>query len=174
MFFPLLHGTWHATQNDLPYKTRCTPLQVLQEALTVISLLDVLCEMTSDLKQFMFLQDHPDLLVTTVGKVKNKLSSNRFGRLHNWSLWLRFCFFSAKKNLFCGVLTDPDHPSDCAHSTKNFWTHGQHEKALKSQQTLHTVHTKRRQPTCEINVSAVEIKTVTPRLSKSLTLSLGN
>lgn len=46
----------------------CNALQVLQEALTVISLLDVLCEMTSDLRQFMFLQDHPDLLVTTVGK----------------------------------------------------------------------------------------------------------
>lgn len=34
----------------------------------MISLLDVLCEMTSDKGQFMFLQDHPDLLVTTVGK----------------------------------------------------------------------------------------------------------
>lgn len=44
------------------------PLQVLQEALTVISLLDVLCEMTSDLRQFMFLQDYPDLLETTVGE----------------------------------------------------------------------------------------------------------
>lgn len=46
----------------------CNSLQVLQEALAVISLLDVLCEMTSDLQQFMFLQDHPDLLATTVGK----------------------------------------------------------------------------------------------------------
>lgn len=34
----------------------------------MISLLDVLCEMTSDHKQFMFLQDHPDLLDCTVGK----------------------------------------------------------------------------------------------------------
>lgn len=53
----------------------CNPLQVLQEALTVISLLDVLCEMTSDHKQFMFLQDHPDLLVTTVGKWKTAIKS---------------------------------------------------------------------------------------------------
>ncbi|CAB1317004.1 unnamed protein product, partial [Coregonus sp. 'balchen'] len=37
-----------------------------EEALTVISLLDVLCEMTSDHKQFMFLQNHPDLLKSTV------------------------------------------------------------------------------------------------------------
>lgn len=52
---------------------RCNSPQVLQEALTVISLLDVLCEMTSHQGQFMFLQDHPDLLVTTVGKsnIKN-------------------------------------------------------------------------------------------------------
>uniref|UniRef100_A0A8C5AZF4 Ataxin 10 n=1 Tax=Gadus morhua TaxID=8049 RepID=A0A8C5AZF4_GADMO len=38
-----------------------------EEALTVISLLDVLCEMTSDLEQFMFLQDHAGLLQATVG-----------------------------------------------------------------------------------------------------------
>ncbi|XP_045080788.1 ataxin-10-like [Coregonus clupeaformis] len=57
-----------------------------EEALTVISLLDVLCEMTSDHKQFMFLQNHPDLLKSTVdllqqvhalGKTsKNVLSPN--------------------------------------------------------------------------------------------------
>lgn len=34
----------------------------------MIGLLDVLCEMTSDHEQFMFLQDHPDLLASTVGK----------------------------------------------------------------------------------------------------------
>ncbi|XP_046879017.1 ataxin-10 isoform X2 [Hypomesus transpacificus] len=37
-----------------------------QEALVVISLLDVLCEMTSDHKEFMFLQDQPGLLKSTV------------------------------------------------------------------------------------------------------------
>lgn len=44
------------------------PYQVLQEALTVIGLLDVLCEMTSDLGEFMFLQEYPNLLETTVSK----------------------------------------------------------------------------------------------------------
>lgn len=37
----------------------------------MISLLDVLCEMTSDLTQFMVLQDYPDLLETTVGKQRD-------------------------------------------------------------------------------------------------------
>ncbi|KAM6961715.1 ataxin-10 [Tautogolabrus adspersus] len=64
--------------------------EVLQEALTVISLLDVLCEMTSDLKQFMFLQDHPDLLVTTVELLKQvhaigKASKNIFSSAQNFS-----------------------------------------------------------------------------------------
>uniref|UniRef100_A0A672H4S9 Ataxin-10 n=1 Tax=Salarias fasciatus TaxID=181472 RepID=A0A672H4S9_SALFA len=63
---------------------------VLQEALTVISLLDVLCEMTSDLKQFMFLQDHPDLLVTTVELLQQvhaigKASKNIFSAAQNFS-----------------------------------------------------------------------------------------
>uniref|UniRef100_A0A672H4S4 Ataxin-10 n=1 Tax=Salarias fasciatus TaxID=181472 RepID=A0A672H4S4_SALFA len=60
------------------------------EALTVISLLDVLCEMTSDLKQFMFLQDHPDLLVTTVELLQQvhaigKASKNIFSAAQNFS-----------------------------------------------------------------------------------------
>ncbi|XP_028426030.1 ataxin-10 [Perca flavescens] len=64
--------------------------EVLQEALTVISLLDVLCEMTSDHRQFMFLQDHPDLLVTTVellGQVHaiGKASKNIFSAAQNFS-----------------------------------------------------------------------------------------
>uniref|UniRef100_A0A3B5AM36 Ataxin-10 n=1 Tax=Stegastes partitus TaxID=144197 RepID=A0A3B5AM36_9TELE len=63
---------------------------VLQEALTVISLLDVLCEMTSDNKQFMFLQDHPDLLMTTVGLLEQvhaigKASKNIFSAAQNFS-----------------------------------------------------------------------------------------
>lgn len=33
----------------------------------MISLLDVLCEMTSGLREFLFLQDHPELLGATVG-----------------------------------------------------------------------------------------------------------
>lgn len=33
----------------------------------MINLLDVLCEMTSGLGQFLFLQDHPELLEATVG-----------------------------------------------------------------------------------------------------------
>ncbi|XP_029018330.1 ataxin-10 [Betta splendens] len=64
--------------------------EVLQEALTVISLLDVLCEMTSDHKQFMFLQDHPDLLVTTVELLEQvhaigKASKNVFSAAQNFS-----------------------------------------------------------------------------------------
>ena len=34
-----------------------------------MSLLDVLCEMTSDLEQFMFLQDQAGLLQATVGEL---------------------------------------------------------------------------------------------------------
>ncbi|XP_040885606.1 ataxin-10 [Toxotes jaculatrix] len=64
--------------------------EVLQEALTVISLLDVLCEMTSDHRQFMFLQDHPDLLVTTVELLEQvhaigKASKNIFSAAQNFS-----------------------------------------------------------------------------------------
>ncbi|KAK2858866.1 hypothetical protein Q5P01_003486 [Channa striata] len=64
--------------------------EVLQEALTVISLLDVLCEMTSDRKQFMFLQDYPDLLVTTVELLEQvhaigKASKNVFSAAQNFS-----------------------------------------------------------------------------------------
>ncbi|GAA6217049.1 ataxin-10 [Lates japonicus] len=64
--------------------------EVLQEALTVISLLDVLCEMTSDNRQFMFLQDHPDLLVTTVELLEQvhaigKASKNIFSAAQNFS-----------------------------------------------------------------------------------------
>ncbi|KAI4803024.1 hypothetical protein KUCAC02_006586 [Chaenocephalus aceratus] len=64
--------------------------EVLQEAMTVISLLDVLCEMTSDHKQFKFLQEHPDLLVTTVELLKQvhtigKASKNVFSAAQNFS-----------------------------------------------------------------------------------------
>ncbi|XP_074481053.1 ataxin-10 [Sebastes fasciatus] len=64
--------------------------EVLQEALTVICLLDVLCEMTSDHRQFMFLQDHPDLLVTTVELLRQvhaigKASKNIFSAAQNFS-----------------------------------------------------------------------------------------
>lgn len=43
-------------------------LWLLQEALTVIALLNVLCEMTSGSRQFQFLQDHPELVAATVGR----------------------------------------------------------------------------------------------------------
>ncbi|XP_062299650.1 ataxin-10 [Scomber scombrus] len=61
-----------------------------EEALTVISLLDVLCEMTSDKGQFMFLQDHPDLLVNTVALLQQvhtigKASKNIFSAAQNFS-----------------------------------------------------------------------------------------
>ncbi|KAM4614628.1 ataxin-10 [Polymixia lowei] len=61
-----------------------------EEALTVISLLDVLCEMTSDHEQFMFLQDHPNLLKTTIellGQVHalGKASKNVFSAAQNFS-----------------------------------------------------------------------------------------
>ncbi|XP_037098875.1 ataxin-10 [Syngnathus acus] len=54
--------------------------EVLQEALTVISLLDLLCEMTSHHGQFMFLQDHPDLLVTTVELLKQVHTIGKSGK----------------------------------------------------------------------------------------------
>lgn len=64
--------------------------EVLQEALTVISLLDVLCEMTSDHREFMFLQDHPDLLVNTTDLLSQvhetgKSSKNIFSASQNFS-----------------------------------------------------------------------------------------
>ncbi|KAL6116939.1 atxn10 [Pungitius sinensis] len=64
--------------------------EVLHEALTVISLLDVLCEMTSDHRQFMFLQDHPDLLVTIVELLRQvhvigRASKNIFSAAQNFS-----------------------------------------------------------------------------------------
>uniref|UniRef100_A0A3P9LML5 Ataxin-10 n=1 Tax=Oryzias latipes TaxID=8090 RepID=A0A3P9LML5_ORYLA len=64
--------------------------ELLQEALTVISLLDVLCDMTSDHKQFMFLQDQPDLLVNTVELLQQvhaigKASKNIFSPAQNFS-----------------------------------------------------------------------------------------
>ncbi|XP_057709893.1 ataxin-10 isoform X2 [Corythoichthys intestinalis] len=63
--------------------------ELLQEALTVISLLDLLCEMTSRQGQFMFLQDHPDLLTTTVELLKQvhiigKSSKNIFSPAQNF------------------------------------------------------------------------------------------
>ncbi|KAL0962796.1 hypothetical protein UPYG_G00345580 [Umbra pygmaea] len=62
-----------------------------EEALTVISLLDVLCEMTSDHKEFMFLQNHPDLLKSTVGLLQQvhalgKTSKNVFTVAQTFSL----------------------------------------------------------------------------------------
>lgn len=64
--------------------------EVVQEALTVISLLDVLCEMTSDHREFMFLQDHPDLLVNTTDllaqvHVIGKSSKNIFSASQNFT-----------------------------------------------------------------------------------------
>ncbi|CAL1568939.1 unnamed protein product [Knipowitschia caucasica] len=64
--------------------------EVLQEALTVISLLDVLCEMSSDHREFMFLQDHPDLLANTTDLLAQvhtigKSSKNIFSASQNFS-----------------------------------------------------------------------------------------
>ncbi|KAJ0015578.1 hypothetical protein NQD34_009198 [Periophthalmus magnuspinnatus] len=64
--------------------------EVLQEALTVISLLDVLCEMSSDHAEFMFLQDHPDLLTNTTDLLAQvhaigKSSKNIFSASQNFS-----------------------------------------------------------------------------------------
>uniref|UniRef100_A0A671L567 Ataxin-10 n=1 Tax=Sinocyclocheilus anshuiensis TaxID=1608454 RepID=A0A671L567_9TELE len=62
-----------------------------QEALVVIRLLDILCEMTSDCKEFMALQDHSDLLSATVDLLKKvhllgKTSKNVFTAAHDFSL----------------------------------------------------------------------------------------
>ncbi|XP_077449865.1 ataxin-10 [Stigmatopora argus] len=61
----------------------------LQEALTVMSLLDVLCEMTSHQDEFTFLQDQADLLATTVELLKQvhtigKTSQNVFSPAQNF------------------------------------------------------------------------------------------
>ncbi|XP_036376247.1 ataxin-10 [Megalops cyprinoides] len=61
-----------------------------EEALTVMRLLDVLCEMTSDHKNFMSLQDHPELLRTAVDLLKEvhslgKASQNVFSAAQNFS-----------------------------------------------------------------------------------------
>lgn len=59
-FIPVsFHFSLHSCSNSL---------WLLQEALTVITLLNVLCEMTSGSRQFLFLQDHPELLAATVGR----------------------------------------------------------------------------------------------------------
>ncbi|KAM6986681.1 ataxin-10 isoform 2-T2 [Aplochiton taeniatus] len=63
---------------------------VSDEALTVICLLDVLCEMTSDHKQFMFLQEHPNLLTTTIELLQQvhalgKSSKNVFSAAQDFS-----------------------------------------------------------------------------------------
>ncbi|XP_052433769.1 ataxin-10-like [Carassius gibelio] len=62
-----------------------------QEAMVVIRLLDILCEMTSDCKEFMALQDHADLLRATVDLLKEvhllgKTSKNVFTAAHDFSL----------------------------------------------------------------------------------------
>ncbi|RXM35501.1 Ataxin-10 [Acipenser ruthenus] len=61
-----------------------------EEALIVIRLLDILCEMTSDQKKFMFLQSFSELLKTTVELLKEvhltgKESKNIFTPTHNFS-----------------------------------------------------------------------------------------
>ncbi|XP_051748143.1 ataxin-10 isoform X3 [Ctenopharyngodon idella] len=62
-----------------------------QAAMVVIRLLDILCEMTSDCKEFMALQDHAGLLSTTVDLLKEvhllgKTSKNVFTAAHDFSL----------------------------------------------------------------------------------------
>nr|XP_055046350.1 ataxin-10 [Misgurnus anguillicaudatus] len=62
-----------------------------QAAMVVIRLLDILCEMTSDQKKFMALQDRSDLLSTTVDLLKEvhllgKTSKNVFTAAHDFSL----------------------------------------------------------------------------------------
>ncbi|ROI15491.1 Ataxin-10 [Anabarilius grahami] len=62
-----------------------------QAAMVVIRLLDILCEMTSDCKEFMALQDHAGLLSATVDLLKEvhllgKTSKNVFTAAHDFSL----------------------------------------------------------------------------------------
>ncbi|XP_034019717.1 ataxin-10 [Thalassophryne amazonica] len=64
--------------------------EVMEEARIVTVLLEVLCEMTSDRTEFMFLQDHPDLLLTTIELLQQvhamgKASSNIFSATWNFS-----------------------------------------------------------------------------------------
>ncbi|XP_068162812.1 ataxin-10 isoform X2 [Antennarius striatus] len=64
--------------------------EVLLKAQTVTLQLDILCEMTSDLGQFMFLQNDPDLLKTTVELLEQvhavgKANSNVFSAAQNFS-----------------------------------------------------------------------------------------
>ncbi|KAL7828000.1 hypothetical protein AOLI_G00311520 [Acnodon oligacanthus] len=61
-----------------------------QKALAVIRLVDILCEMTSDQRMFMALQDHTDLLQTTVDLLKEvhflgKASKNVFSAAQEFS-----------------------------------------------------------------------------------------
>ncbi|KAI7791717.1 ataxin-10 [Triplophysa rosa] len=61
-----------------------------QAAVVAIRLLDILCEMTSDRKKFMALQDHPDLLSSTVVLLKEvhllgKTSKNVFTAAQDFS-----------------------------------------------------------------------------------------
>uniref|UniRef100_A0A671MUT8 Ataxin-10 n=1 Tax=Sinocyclocheilus anshuiensis TaxID=1608454 RepID=A0A671MUT8_9TELE len=66
-------------------------LSALSEAMVVIRLLDILCEMISDCKEFMALQDDSDLLRATVDILKEvhllgKTSKNVFTAAHDFSL----------------------------------------------------------------------------------------
>nr|XP_023696268.1 ataxin-10 [Paramormyrops kingsleyae] len=66
------------------------PFPADTDALTVTRLLDVLCEMTSDRKLFMFLQDHPTLLSSTVELLKEvhflgKAGHNVFSTMQDFS-----------------------------------------------------------------------------------------
>ncbi|XP_062852091.1 ataxin-10 isoform X2 [Trichomycterus rosablanca] len=61
-----------------------------EQALAVIRLLDILCDMTSDQRKFMPLQDHPDLLQTTINLLKEvhllgKASRNVFSAAQDFS-----------------------------------------------------------------------------------------
>ncbi|XP_076861079.1 ataxin-10 isoform X2 [Brachyhypopomus gauderio] len=64
---------------------------VNDQALAVVRLLDILCEMTSDQKNLRSLQDQPDLLQSTVDLLKDvhllgKASKNVFSAAHEFSL----------------------------------------------------------------------------------------
>ncbi|KAL2102275.1 hypothetical protein ACEWY4_001443 [Coilia grayii] len=72
-----------------------------EEAVIVIRLLDILCEMTSGLKVFMSLQDHPDLLETTVVLLKEVHFLGREGKN---------VFSSAQNFAEMGTGGAPSHP----------------------------------------------------------------
>ncbi|XP_053506272.1 ataxin-10 [Ictalurus furcatus] len=62
-----------------------------EQALVVIRLLDILCDMTSGKRKFMDLQNHPDLLQTTIELLKEvhflgKASKNIFSAAQDFSL----------------------------------------------------------------------------------------